>query len=245
MATLKKLMGGKTKGDGRKFTVPAWGPALWFEPKYKPDGSDKWCGLMSYGETEYFLETTKDWQEWKADAPLECQHIPYWDETVHVDGRPLVDVVSDSEIPNNSNKVLGGSEKMNKSLLEKLEDAEGMAAPGPWDHTFTTTGTDLSTVTGPNLGGIVGVDAKEYQALKDQNKRLQEILEAAHKELDEALRQAGPEKAEEEAKIKKVKLYRGIFKDDENRYSLGEWVSNKCHFPDCIGWQEMEIEVSA
>lgn len=42
---------------------------------------------------------------------------------------------------------------------------------------------------------------------------------------------------------KKVKMYRYIAKNVYEDYSLGSWSSNKCSHPDCIGWQEMEIEV--
>jgi hypothetical protein len=61
MATLKELMGDKTRGDGRKFTL---GNDVWFEPIFKDRGG-KWTGLNDEGYCEEFSEgEIYYWEEW-------------------------------------------------------------------------------------------------------------------------------------------------------------------------------------
>ena len=61
MATLKELMGDKTRGDGRKFTL---GNDVWFEPIFKDRGG-KWTGLNDEGYSEEFSEgEIYYWEEW-------------------------------------------------------------------------------------------------------------------------------------------------------------------------------------
>ena len=45
--------------------------------------------------------------------------------------------------------------------------------------------------------------------------------------------------------LKKVKMYRPVYKGELGTYSLGDWYSDKRirEFGTIVGWQEMEVEV--
>jgi hypothetical protein len=67
MATLKELMGDKTRGDGRKFRRSDFAEDAWFEPIFKAYdcGEEVFCGIGQDGESySYSLHKRTDWQEW-------------------------------------------------------------------------------------------------------------------------------------------------------------------------------------
>ena len=72
MATLKELMGDKTRGDGRKFRLTFWEADEYFEPIFKDCDGD-WYGidhLKRFNSTYDFqydrseLDTEVSWEEW-------------------------------------------------------------------------------------------------------------------------------------------------------------------------------------
>lgn len=64
MATLKELMGDKTRGDGRKFRLNGWDlPQSYFEPIFL-DGVNNWYGVDETDSSFEFSENGDDWQEW-------------------------------------------------------------------------------------------------------------------------------------------------------------------------------------
>lgn len=62
MATLKELMGDKTRGDGRKFSILEWDTICWFEPIYR--AHDRWYGLMYDVRPNSFYDFEDCWKEW-------------------------------------------------------------------------------------------------------------------------------------------------------------------------------------
>lgn len=62
MATLKELMGDKTRGDGRKFSILEWDNSSWFEPIYR--AGDRWYGLMWDVRPNSFYDFEDCWEEW-------------------------------------------------------------------------------------------------------------------------------------------------------------------------------------
>lgn len=63
MATLKELMGDKTRGDGKKFARIGGLDHEFFEPIYL--SPPNWFGLDQDGRSYYFSETSlSHWQEW-------------------------------------------------------------------------------------------------------------------------------------------------------------------------------------
>lgn len=62
MATLKELMGDKTRGDGRKFTNPDFLES-WFEPIFYHEKEQGWVGLYD-DRLETFYENMSGWREW-------------------------------------------------------------------------------------------------------------------------------------------------------------------------------------
>jgi hypothetical protein len=62
MATLKELMGDKTRGDGRKFSILEWDTSSWFEPIYR--AGDRWYGLMWDVRPNSFYDFEDCWEEW-------------------------------------------------------------------------------------------------------------------------------------------------------------------------------------
>lgn len=64
MATLDSFFPeGATRGDGRKFRNPCWGPNEWFEPIFKTK-TGNWIGLNYDGGYEVGI-LHYDWQEYK------------------------------------------------------------------------------------------------------------------------------------------------------------------------------------
>ena len=64
MATLKELIGDKTRGDGRKFFQLGWEKNEWFEPYYL-DRYKIWHGLDNDHESISFcFKYYNSWQEW-------------------------------------------------------------------------------------------------------------------------------------------------------------------------------------
>lgn len=72
MATLKELMGDKTRGDGRKFTNNLMSSHEWFEPIFLAQselcGDDDyiWEGVDDLGFSDSYSDSCniRDWQEW-------------------------------------------------------------------------------------------------------------------------------------------------------------------------------------
>ncbi|NBU34083.1 hypothetical protein EBS40_05645 [bacterium] len=62
MATLKELMGDKTRGDGRKFSILEWENSSWFEPIYR--AHNRWYGLMYDVRPNSFYDFEDCWEEW-------------------------------------------------------------------------------------------------------------------------------------------------------------------------------------
>ena len=64
MATLKELMGDKTRGDGRRFTKSWWDKDRWFEPIFYYEKEKCWVGLNTDGWLNEISDEYADWQEW-------------------------------------------------------------------------------------------------------------------------------------------------------------------------------------
>lgn len=65
MATLKELMGDKTRGDGRMFRLPGWPEEHNFEPVFKADNDNTWYGITAKGyAASYGAENRILWSEW-------------------------------------------------------------------------------------------------------------------------------------------------------------------------------------
>jgi len=93
MATLKELMGDKTKGDGKKFKLNEMNEDEFFEPiflsitKWKDEIERDWHGLNHLGQHDAYDDIAyKDWQEWtppkqtnkvKLYRPIRFKHAQY------------------------------------------------------------------------------------------------------------------------------------------------------------------------